>query len=64
MQNFLYRCPQTGLNVQGHVKAQELPTRTYVSQNCPVCGGVHLVNPHTGKLMSEENGKPQTKPQS
>ncbi len=62
MHNFLFRCPMTGLTVQGHLKAQELPTRTYVSQHCPACGSIHLVNPHTGKLMSEETGKPQGTP--
>jgi hypothetical protein len=63
MHTFLFRCPTTGLNVQGHGKAQDLPTQTYVAQHCPVCGGVHLVNPRTGKLMSEETAKPQGKTQ-
>ena len=62
MHNFLFRCPQTGLNVQGHMKAQDLPTQTYVMQNCPACGGMHLVNPRTGKLVSEETGTPPGKP--
>ena len=56
--------PDDRPHVQGHLKAQELPTRTYVTQNCAACGSVHLVNPHTGKLMSEEIGKPQRQPAS
>lgn len=62
MHTFLFRCPVTGFNVQGHAKMQDPPARTYVSQNCLACGGVHLVNPHTGKLMSEEGRKPQGTP--
>ncbi|OFX00945.1 MAG: hypothetical protein A3D94_11875 [Alphaproteobacteria bacterium RIFCSPHIGHO2_12_FULL_66_14] len=62
MRTFLYRCPLTGYNVQGeHVTGGEaLPT--YVSQHCLACGGVHLVNPHTGKLRSEEVPAPAAKP--
>jgi len=55
---FLFRCPLTGLRVQGRVEALELPDRGYVAQYCPACGGMHPVNPRTGKLMSEETGAP------
>lgn len=54
MHVFLFRCPQTGLNVQAHLSAHEVPQQTYVAQHCLACGGVHLVNPRTGRLMSEE----------
>jgi predicted RNA-binding Zn-ribbon protein involved in translation (DUF1610 family) len=45
------------------MKAQDLPTQTYVMQNCPACGSVHLVNPRTGKQMSEETPRTPSKPQ-
>jgi hypothetical protein len=47
---FLYRCPVTGLNVQGMTTDREReadnagPARPEMV-NCPACGGVHLVDP-------------------
>jgi len=54
MYNFIYRCPQSNLNVQGSVDNEEAKDKQYVSQVCLSCGRVHMVNPRTGKLMSEE----------
>ena len=34
----------------------------YTAQKCLVCGGVHLVNARTGKLMSEEHPPPRPDP--
>ncbi len=34
----------------------------YTSQKCLACGGVHLVNSQTGKLMSEERPRPRPDP--
>ncbi len=53
MRTFLYRCPTTGFKVQGHVDSEPARPDEYVAQQCPVCGRVHLVNPLTGKLLSE-----------
>jgi hypothetical protein len=53
MRTFLYRCPNTKLNVQGHVKSEAAGPDHYVAQQCPICAQVHLVNPSTGKLPSE-----------
>ncbi len=45
---FLYRCPNTGLSVQGFV-ADDPPsdddTETYETVTCHACGRAHLVNP-------------------
>lgn len=55
--NFLFRCPKTGLMVQGSTgkaapEAQEV--NLYTGVYCNACGGWHLVNPQTGKLVSDE----------
>jgi hypothetical protein len=54
MRNFIYRCPETGLNVQGSVDDEDAELKQYVAQVCLACGRVHTLNPRTGKLMSEE----------
>jgi len=53
MRNFLYSCPVTGVMVQGSVLTPVKPDH-YVVQNCPVCGGLHLVDPVSGKRPSEK----------
>jgi len=61
MHNFLYNCPITGVKVQGSVLMPVKPDH-YVVQNCPACGGFHLVDPDTGRRPSEKpNEKPETK---
>ena len=53
---FIYRCPTTGLNVQG-LFADEVPaddTETYESVSCPVCARVHLVNRSTGRTLGDD----------
>jgi hypothetical protein len=54
---FVYRCPITGLNVQGFF-ADEVPPKdghTYESVTCMACARVHLVNRSTGKTLGAEN---------
>jgi len=41
--------------VQGSSADDHRAGTLYVACNCPACGRVHLVNPKTGKLMSEEH---------
>ena len=57
MATFLYRCPTTRLRVQGWVV--DGPTwpgkQSYEAVNCPACGGVHLVNPTTGKTAADRD---------
>ena len=53
---FLFRCPTTGLTVQGMVGAEppEDESRRYTGIECTACGRMHLVNVATLKLLSEE----------
>ena len=52
---FLYRCPNTGQNVQGW-SADEVTGDgdTYQSFPCIACTRVHLVNLKTGKVLGEQ----------
>ena len=53
MGTFLYRCPNTGLRVQGWISddGSENGPESYVGVNCLVCRQLHLVNPDTGKVL-------------
>jgi hypothetical protein len=57
---FLYRCPNTGLNVQGRIEGEPTDRETdlYEAVTCTACARVHLVNPKTGRLFGEEVNKP------
>jgi hypothetical protein len=54
---FIYRCPTTGLNVQGlfaeAVSADN--AETYESVICPVCARMHLVNRSTGRTLGDDD---------
>jgi hypothetical protein len=53
---FMYRCPATGLRVQGW-SAEEVPRDgedTYEAVTCVMCKRVHLVNPSTGKVIGQD----------
>jgi hypothetical protein len=58
---FLYRCPNTGQQVQGWIADD--PTEddpdddadTYRSLACLACASVHLINPRTGKVFGSED---------
>ena len=55
---FIYRCPTTGLRIQGWV-ADDADTRTndesYRPVTCLACRQTHLVNPSSGKVLSANN---------
>jgi hypothetical protein len=52
---FIYRCPSTGLNVQGFVaEAPQQDSDTFEPVNCTLCARVHLVNPLTGKVVGAD----------
>jgi hypothetical protein len=53
MAPFLYRCPNTGLRVQGW-SAEEMPADegTYETVSCIACQQVHLVNPANGNVLT------------
>ena len=61
MHTFVFRCPLTGYNVQGRVDTmtEDLPERSYMATDCVACRSMHLINPRTGKLMSEETERPR-----
>jgi hypothetical protein len=51
---FFYRCPNTGLNVQGWSTDEATDEDdTYQSFQCVACTWVHLINPKTRKLLGE-----------
>lgn len=59
MPPFLFRCPLTSFLVQGfsaEIEGSDDRRRRYEAIDCLACGSMHLVNPATGKLMSEEAG--------
>ena len=53
MPAFLYRCPVTGLNVQGFVADDptESSEDSFETVTCIACARVHLVNPKTGRVL-------------
>ncbi len=57
MAPFLYRCPNTGQNVQAW--AADDPTEdddnTYQTMTCLACAAVHLVNPKTGRVLGGDD---------
>jgi len=54
---FLYRCPNTGQQVQGWIADDptedhpEDDADTYQTLACLVCARVHLINAKTGKVL-------------
>jgi hypothetical protein len=57
MQTFIYRCPITGFRVQGQApeSTNEGKGEHFEAVTCTACKRVHLVNPKTGKLISERD---------
>jgi hypothetical protein len=53
MATFVYRCPNTGLNVQGWVADDptEGEGEIYAAITCTICTRTHLVDPKTGKVL-------------
>ena len=54
---FVFCCPTTGQNVQAISELDDEPpdgTRRYEGVLCLACQKVHIVNPATGRLLSEE----------
>ncbi|WP_170921122.1 hypothetical protein [Enhydrobacter aerosaccus] len=39
--------------IQGSIEQVDPSTR-FVPQDCPVCGGIHLVDPRTGERPQDE----------
>jgi hypothetical protein len=57
MPPFIFRCPNTGFQVQGFVpdnsESEGVGDDVFVGVTCLACGSVHLVNPTTGKTVGE-----------
>jgi hypothetical protein len=58
MSAFLYRCPATGMMVQGWRADDDAPPDnddSYIGMRCLACNRVHLVNPVTGAVFGSED---------
>jgi DNA-directed RNA polymerase subunit RPC12/RpoP len=55
MLSFTYRCPRTGQEVHGHVVVELINGQTYKLVTCTACGGTHLINPKTSRLLERAN---------
>lgn len=62
MPAFQFRCPDTGMNVQGWFAddPNQRDDLNYEVMPCLACGGNHVVNPKTGKTIgnSEKPRRP------
>jgi hypothetical protein len=56
MNNVVFRCPRTGLNVQHWLDESkpEDPNSTYESVVCKACTRLHFINKSTGRLLGED----------
>jgi len=54
---FLYRCPNTGLRVQGWVADDptERDDDAYQPVTCLICTRIHLIDPKTGKVLGSDD---------
>lgn len=51
----VFRCPQTGMNVQTHLeKRQGHEGRCFESFACPACTRLHFIDLATGQPMSKD----------
>jgi hypothetical protein len=48
---FTYRCPRTGLQVQGWAADLLTDGEIYEPVTCTACGRIHLVNQKSGKVL-------------
>jgi hypothetical protein len=57
MASFVFRCPATGLKVQGWFADDptDLNGETYEAVTCVACTRVHAVNPKTGRVLGGDN---------
>ena len=51
----VFRCPQTGMNVQTHLEKQQRPEgRSFQSFACPACTRLHFIDLASGQPMSRD----------
>ncbi len=59
---FLFRCPLTRMRVQAlrpeapQTDSDERAGTDYIGVECMSCGGVHMVDPSTGKVLGHDDG--------
>jgi hypothetical protein len=56
MGNILFKCPNTGMNVQhcpAEPAAEDEKRCTYEGVTCPACTRVHFINRSTGEVLGE-----------
>ena len=53
VRTFVFRCPTTGYNVQGRYEEGDVPLPALIGQHCLACSALHVVDPRTGKGLSE-----------
>jgi len=55
MSNILFRCPNTGMNVQHSITepASGTSAGAIAVVNCPACARIHLINVATGELSRD-----------
>ena len=58
--SFAYRCPTTGLMVQGFLKEEDVPrnARQDVAVTCLACRQTHFVKPGGGRADEDPGSKP------
>jgi hypothetical protein len=50
-----YQCPRTEKTANGYAAGDLISSgEIYEPVTCTACGGTHLVNPKSGKLLQEE----------
>ena len=57
MASAIFRCPTTGMNVQGWLSddvAVKAEAASYSAMRCAACAQVHLVDPETGKVLGND----------
>lgn len=59
MATIVFRCPDTGLQIQGSIAEDPIcfDDQSYETVSCSACGQIHLVNPKTGKVIGEDDGR-------
>lgn len=51
----VFRCPQTGMNVQTHLEKQPRPEgRSFESFACPACTRLHFIDLASGQPMNRD----------
>ena len=58
MARLIFRCVQTGMNVQVWLPEETPSDRvdSYESVTCPACARLHLVNKTTGRILGDKAG--------